>query len=167
MTLFSEIDLRILQVLDGPLPLDATPFATLADQAGVSEAYLLQRVQEWVADGTIRRFGARIKHHAIGFKANGMSVWCVSPEALDRVAQVMCACPEVSHCYARPPQPDWPYTLFAMIHGTSTDDVEQVARSISETTGITEYRILYSLHEFKKSTPRYFADLVSLNRKES
>ena len=160
MTPFADWELRILKALDGPLPIEATPFASLAEQAGVPEEQLLERVRAWVADGTIRRFGARIKHHAIGFTANGMSVWYVEPCEVERVARVMCERQEVSHCYERPPQPGWPYNLFAMIHGTSTDEVENIARGISEATGITEYRILFSAREFKKSTPRYFADLA-------
>lgn len=160
MTPFADWELRILKALDGPLPIETTPFATLAARAGVSEEKFLDRVRAWVADGTIRRFGARIKHHAIGFTANGMSVWCVEPCDIERVAHIMCERLEVSHCYARPPQPGWPYNVFAMIHGTSRDEVENVARSIAAVAGISEYCILFSAREFKKSTPRYFADLA-------
>ena len=160
MTPFADWELRILKALDGPLPIETTPFAILAAQAGVPEDKFLERVRAWIADGTIRRFGARIKHHAIGFTANGMSVWCVESCDVERIAHIMCARSEVSHCYSRPPQPGWPYNLFAMIHGTSKDEVENVARSIAEAAGVTEYRILFSAREFKKSTPRYFADLA-------
>jgi hypothetical protein len=68
----------------------------------------------------------------------------------------MAAHPAVTHCYERPTFPDWPYTHFTMIHTTEKQGCEQVIQEISEATGITDYRILYSTREYKKTRVRYF-----------
>ena len=41
-------------------------------------------------------------------------------------------------------------------HGRKVDDCEKVAAAISETTGVTDYTILYSTKEYKKTRVRYF-----------
>ena len=68
----------------------------------------------------------------------------------------MSAHPAVTHCYERPTFPDWPYTHFSMIHATSRDGCEEVAREISQATGISDYLMLYSTREYKKTRVRYF-----------
>ena len=64
----------------------------------------------------------------------------------------------VTHCYERPTFPDWPYTHFTMVHATSTEGCEEIEREISEATGITERRLLYSTREYKKTRVRYFVE---------
>lgn len=160
MRAFKDWELSILCALDGPLPITERPFAALAQQAGVTEEQVLESARAWVEDGTIRRFGARIKHRAVGFTANGMSVWKVADKDIERVAAVMVAQPQVSHCYQRPALPGWEYTLFAMIHGKTPEDVHEVVRRIAAETGVRHYDVLFSSREYKKSTPRYFADLA-------
>ena len=43
-----------------------------------------------------------------------------------------------------------------MIHATSQEQCEEVAREISEATNITEYKLLYSTREYKKTRVKYF-----------
>jgi hypothetical protein len=68
----------------------------------------------------------------------------------------MASFPEVSHCYQRPTYPDWPYSLFTMIHARSPQGCQAIAGRISEATGIREYALLRSLREFKKTRLKYF-----------
>ena len=43
-----------------------------------------------------------------------------------------------------------------MIHATSQETCEDVAAELSEATGISEYQLLYSTREYKKTRVRYF-----------
>jgi hypothetical protein len=43
-----------------------------------------------------------------------------------------------------------------MIHATSQEGCEEVAREISEATNITDYLMLYSTREYKKTRVMYF-----------
>ena len=45
-----------------------------------------------------------------------------------------------------------------MIHGRTAKDCEQIAESISQDTGIKDYRLLYSTRELKKVSMRYFTE---------
>ena len=53
-------DLRLMAALERPLPLTARPFAQIADETGIPEDVVIERIQGWLSAGVIRRFGARI-----------------------------------------------------------------------------------------------------------
>jgi DNA-binding Lrp family transcriptional regulator len=107
----------------------------------------------------MRRFGAVLRHRRVGYTANGMACWVVPEAQMETVGLRGAAFPEVSHCYQRPAYPPrWPYTLFTMIHGQTRDEVEAIVDEIARETGIGEYRVLYSTHEFKKERVRYFEE---------
>ena len=158
MSRFADWEKALLRELSGPLPLTPRPFADVAGRAGVSEAQVIERLRAWSADGTIRRFGARVSHRAIGYAANGMSVWDVPGEQVEDAAASMAGQREVSHCYLRPRRPGWPYNLYAMIHGADEEEVRGVAQRIAAHAGLDCCRVLFSSRELKKTAPRYFAE---------
>jgi hypothetical protein len=60
----------------------------------------------------------------------------------------------VSHCYERPRAlPDWRYSLFAMIHGASRDEVEEKWCAIAALLRAARraHDILYSKRILKKT----------------
>ncbi|MFQ5431170.1 MAG: winged helix-turn-helix transcriptional regulator [Nitrospinota bacterium] len=152
-----EIDREIMSELQDNIPYDKSPYKTIADKVGLAEDEVIENIKRYKEKGWIRRYGATLKHQKAGFTANGMGVWAV-PNKDDReeVGQIIASFREVSHAYERPSFDDWPYHLFSMIHGESKQEVEDIARRISEKTGITDYQVLYSTREFKKSSMRYF-----------
>lgn len=152
-----EIDKNIMRLLQDSIPLNMRPYETIAEKTGLAEQEVIEKIKLYMEKGWIRRYGATLIHQKAGFTANGMAVWSV-PNAGDRVrlGQIMASFREVSHCYERPSFDDWPYNLFTMIHGRSREECEKVAQRISEKTGIEEYKMLYSVREFKKTSMRYF-----------
>ncbi len=92
----------------------------------------------------------------MGFKYNGMGVWNVPDDKVTDCAKIMISFQEVSHCYERPRFPDWKYNMYTMIHAASRDECDSVAKKISELTGITDYDVLVSTKEFKKTSVKYY-----------
>ena len=45
-----------------------------------------------------------------------------------------------------------------MIHATNNEQCEEVVDEISKLTGITDYQMLYSTREYKKTRVRYFVE---------
>jgi hypothetical protein len=45
-----------------------------------------------------------------------------------------------------------------MIHARTSKAAEKIAAEMSEVVGIKDYRILFSLREFKKERVRYFEE---------
>lgn len=118
------LDRRLIVATQAGLPLVPRPYAAIADRLGVAEAEVCERLARMLERGQIRRIGAVPNHYAIGYPANGMSVWDVPDRDVDRLGDAVGALPFVTHCYRRPRAlPDWPYNLFAMVHGASRDEV--------------------------------------------
>jgi len=153
----TELQRKIIEILrDGLAPVEE-PFHEIANKVGVPVDELLAQVEAWKADGTIRRFGAILRHQRAGYSVNAMGVWNV-PD--DRAAAFGCTAARsrsISHCYQRPRFDGFRYNLYTMIHGRSRQDCEDTAKALSEETGIADYALLYTTAEFKKSSPVYFS----------
>jgi DNA-binding Lrp family transcriptional regulator len=148
------IDEQILIATQDGIPLTGSPFKDIAQRLGLSEEEVVERIRLMKEKGMIRRFGASIGHRDIGILANAMCIWNVPEERVEDVGRIMASFPEVTHCYERPRRPGWEYNLFTMVHSYTREDCEQVAARISESTGIKDYRLLFSEREFKKTGVR-------------
>lgn len=155
---FTKLEKKIIHQLQQDLPVVKRPFAVVAERLGISEAELLEKVRELIADGTIRRFGATLRHQRSGFDANAMVVWDVEPEEAQEVGAIFASFREVTHCYQRPTMPGWPYRLFTMIHAPSREKCRQIAEKMAEAAGVRKYDLLYTEEELKKTTMAYFSD---------
>jgi len=152
-------DMKIMAKLQGSIPMTKNPFATIAGELGLAENEVIEKVQSYGEKKYYRRFGATLRHQKAGFKANGMGVWAVPEEGdRQRIGETLAAYPEVSHAYERPSFEGWPYHLFTMIHGQTEEQVHEAARKMSEETGVTDYTVLFSTREFKKTSMVYFED---------
>jgi DNA-binding Lrp family transcriptional regulator len=155
----NDDDKRMIEVLQRDLPVEPRPFDTWAAAAGVGVEELLDAAQVFVQRNYMRRFAAVLNHRKAGFGANGMAVWKVPEEELDALGPRMAAFRAVSHCYKRPTYPDWPYSIFTMVHARSKEACEDAIAAIAEETGITDpgrRAVLYSTYEFKKIRLMYF-----------
>ena len=146
----------VVRELQEDLPLEPRPFDGMAARLGVPPRGLFEVAASFAERGIMRRYGAVLHHRRAGFKANAITVWRVPRERSAAVGAIMAGFPFVTHCYERPTFPDWPYTHFAMVHMSSAEACEQAALEISEATGLTDYMLLYSTHEYKKTRVRYF-----------
>jgi len=116
--LLDEIDRRLVLATQAGLPLTPRPYDAVAAQAGIDAQEAMRRIGRMLECGIIRRIAAVPNHYALGYRANGMSVWDVPDERIDELGRKLAALPFVSHCYRRPRRPpQWPYNLFAMVHG--------------------------------------------------
>jgi DNA-binding Lrp family transcriptional regulator len=103
----------------------------------------------------MRRFGAAVNHRKAGFAANAMTCWAAPPEKVVAAGQKLASWREVSHCYERKTNPLWRYNLFAMIHAHTEEACREIAAKVSAQTGLTDYVMLFSTREFKKTRVKY------------
>ncbi len=147
-------DRQIIEALQGGLPLVAAPYAAVADGLGMDEDALLFRLAELKSRGVIRRIAAAPNHYKLGMTSNGMTVWDVQDDRITELGAQIGALPFVTHCYERPRAlPDWPYNLFAMVHGSDRDEVEEKRAEITAILGdaCRAKDILYSTRILKKT----------------
>jgi len=149
-----DLDRRLVLATQAGLPLHAKPYHWLASELGVDPELVMARMQAMLDSGRIRRIGVLPNHYRLGFVANGMTVWDISDDAVAEAGEQVGKLDSVSHCYRRPRHlPDWPYNLFAMVHGHNReevmDEVEAIARLLGDR--VRRYDVLFSTRILKKT----------------
>ncbi|HHJ13489.1 MAG TPA: Lrp/AsnC family transcriptional regulator [Gammaproteobacteria bacterium] len=151
-------DQRLVAAIQCGLPLVSRPYAEIGARIGLSEEETIARVQALLADGTIKRLGVVVRHHELGYRANAMAVWNVPDDQVDDIGQRIGAVDFVTLCYRRPRHlPDWPYNLFAMIHGQDRDAVLRNIEHLIERCRLQPipHEVLFSRRRFKQCGAHY------------
>ena len=154
------VDRRLIVATQGGLPRVSRPYDALARDLDIGAADVLARLRRMLDNGVIRRIGAVPNHYAIGYTANGMSVWDVDDARIDELGKQVGALEFVTHCYRRPRRlPDWPYNLFAMVHSRGREEVAarvaEIATLLGDACRVQD--VLYSTAILKKTGLRISA----------
>lgn len=151
-------DEALIAALQPGLPLVPEPYAAVAESAGWDEAAVRERLAGWLGDGTLRRLGLVVRHHELGYMANGMAVWDIPDDRVEETGRAMARRPWVTLCYRRPRRPpQWPYNLFTMVHGQDRERVRMQVARLAEECGAADrpHTILFSQRRFKQRGARY------------
>ena len=153
MSRIDPTDRRVIAATQAGLPLTDRPYAQIAATLGLTEQEVIDRLSAMQDRGIIRRIALAPNHYALCMVANGMSVWDVDDARATELGGQIGALDFVTHCYLRPRAPVWRYNLFAMLHGTSRDEVEEKRAVIRAMLGdaCTGSDILYSTRILKKT----------------
>lgn len=155
-----EWDRRLIVATQGGLPLVARPYHAVAAEIGLPVEDVMARMRRLVEVGVIRRIGAVPNHYALGYRANGMSVWDVADDEVQTIGRRIGALDFVSHCYRRPRHPPlWPYNLFAMVHGRTRPEVMEKVAALAQLigAGARGHEVLFSTGILKKTGLRLAA----------
>ncbi|MBT6468636.1 MAG: Lrp/AsnC family transcriptional regulator, partial [Thaumarchaeota archaeon] len=154
----TEQDKDFIRELQKNMDIIDEPFVNAANNLGLTENEVFEKMKHYEDIGVMRRFAAILRHRQIGFTANGMIVWKVDNDKISEVGSKLGSFPQVSHCYERPTYPDWPYNVFSMIHCKTQDEAYDVAKTIQDQIHVDDYNILFSTREFKKTRVEYFVE---------
>lgn len=149
-----DVERKIIQATQAGLPLVAEPYQAVADQLGLTELEVMQCMKTMQQQGVIRRIAAVPNHYKLGYRYNGMTVWDIDDQYVDQLGQQVAELTFVSHCYQRPRHlPDWPYNLFAMVHGKTAQDANHQVAVIADLLGSAagQHTVLYSTKILKKT----------------
>lgn len=154
---FTDRERAVLRIVQKNLPDSLTPYADIATATGSTEGEVLALLRAMTADGSIRRFGASLKHQKAGYAHNAMVAWIISPDMADAAGKKAAEHTLISHVYYRPSSAaDWPYELYTMIHGRTPDEYKGVIAELRSSTCLDEYAVLESIRELKKTSMTYF-----------
>lgn len=152
----SPVEKSLIHELGGDIGPGVRPFADLGRRVGLSEDEVISALRSLRERGYLRRFGATLGHQRSGFTANAMVAWLVEPGRIEEVGLILAAFPEVTHCYQRRTVPGWSKNLYTMIHSSSEEECRALAERMAEAAGVTDYELLFSHEELKKTSMRYF-----------
>ena len=169
MTL-DDRDRCLIAALEGGLALVSAPYGELARVTGMEEEEVIARIETLRRDGLISRFGIIVRHHELGYTANGMAVWDVPDQAVADLGRRFADFPFVTLCYQRPRRlPDWPYNLFCMVHGRERKEVLAQVEAMARDCGVTgvPHDVLFSVRRFKQRGARYFSQSPATPNQEA
>lgn len=154
-------DHTLAAAVEQGLPIVDTPYAVWAAQAGCSEAVVRQRLQAWLEQGALRRFGVIVRHHEMGLQANAMTVFDVPDAQCATAGDRLARQAGVTLCYARARDAGWRYNLYCMVHGRSRDEVQGLIERARVGAGLMgcAHAVLFSTRRHKQTGARYFQPL--------
>ena len=154
MTALDDTDKAIVKATQDGLPLTGWPYHAVAGRVGIAPAEVMARLERLLAQGVIRRIGLVPDHYALGYAFNGMTVWDVADGDMAEAGRRVGGLDFVSHCYHRPRHPpDWPYSLFAMVHARDRAAADALVAGIAEVLGPLSrgHLVLFSSRILKKT----------------
>ena len=152
------LDQQLIAAIQDGFELTSKPFLNIAQQLGISEQQVLDRLKQLQENGTIKRLGVVVRHRELGFKANAMVVWDIPDDRVAEVAQRIASFECVTLCYQRPRRlPEWSYNLFSMIHGKDRESVLQRLADLVDVLELQDikHKPLFSTRRFKQRGARY------------
>jgi len=117
-----------------------------------------EELRDDLAQKRMRRFGAILRHQEAGFAYNAMV--CFKTDSVNVIlsaGDILAQKPYISHCYERPAFEGFPYTLYAMMHAQSAEELDQYIKDAAASIGNPDYAVLNSIRELKKTSFRFFA----------
>jgi DNA-binding Lrp family transcriptional regulator len=154
----TEKDKILVKILQEPLPLVKTPFKEIAKSLGIKEEALFLWIREMKEKGALRRFGALLKHHKLGFKVNVMVAWETKRDKIDFLIEELSKELFITHCYERKTYPNWKYNLYTMCHFKEKKEKEKILL-LAQKYGIKNFIMLETIKELKKIRLKLFYEL--------
>ncbi|MEW6698203.1 MAG: AsnC family transcriptional regulator [Bacillota bacterium] len=139
-----QLDRRLLNLVQSEFPICPQPYQVLAEQLGVTEQEILQRLERLMKQDVIRRLGGVFDSRKLGYKGTLCAIK-VPKDRIDEVAAVVNSYLGITHNYLR----DDDYNMWFTILARSPAKVEQILGEIKEKTGINDIINLPSQRFFK------------------
>ncbi|MDH7555109.1 MAG: hypothetical protein QHH74_15815 [Spirochaetota bacterium] len=149
---------QAIRVLQQDLPLVAEAFGAIVTEKKIpiDVDKVLATGEKLLAAGVMRSYRAVVRHHAVGFVANAMTVWKADNDRLSDLLREFSTEPSISHLYVREAFPNpWEYPVFAMVHAKSQEELSAIIQKLHSIAKV-DYRSYRSLQEFKKERVKYF-----------
>jgi len=156
-----EIDLtplhhQIIRLAQYDIEIVSEPFAKIIKELNIDYDTFFKILIELQEAGIMRRFASILNHRKAGFNANAMVVWDVDETDGEKIGADAAAFSAVSHCYLRPKYENWPFNLFTMVHGKTTEETNAIIEEMAKEIPNKSHMPLYSSREFKKIRIEYF-----------
>ncbi len=132
-----ELDYRILDALQNEFPLRRRPYEVIAERLNISGDELWERVQRLLKEGVIRRMGASLDSHKLGY-ASTLAAISVPAERVDEAAQVVGKYPEVTHSYLRNDQ----FNIWFTVIAGSSERIAAILEEIRSALALEQAAVL-------------------------
>ena len=147
---------KVIRLAQYDIEMISEPFAKIIKEIDLDYDTFFKILIELQEAGIMRRFASILNHRKAGFNANAMVVWDVDEANGEKIGADAAAFSAVSHCYLRPKYANWPFNLFTMVHGKTTEETNSIIDEMAKEIPNKSHMPLYSSREFKKIRIEYF-----------
>lgn len=140
----SELDKRLLNLIQGDFPLVERPYAFLAERVEATEAEVLEQIAALKKSRIIRQINAIFDTRALGYESSLVAAK-YRPEQLHQGALIVNQHPGVSHNYER----DHAFNLWYTVAVPPGSDLQAHVDALHERSGAEVTRLLPTLRLFK------------------
>ena len=133
MTAMDDTDRAILNRIQSDFPIASRPYLVVAQELGIEEDEVINRITKLKKSGIIRRIGGNFAPKRLGF----VSTLCAARVPKKKIAQFAAAVnryPGVTHNYRR----DHEYNIWFTFIAESMEAIETYLKEISSETGVTQ-----------------------------
>lgn len=138
-----DTDKQILDIIQKNFPIEERPYAAIANQTGLPETEILQRVSLLRKNGVIRRIGASLNPRKLGYTSTLVAAK-VAPEKIDETVAAINKLPQVTHNYLR----EHEYNVWFTVIARSVEEIGSILDGLRKETG-AEIIDLPATHTFK------------------
>ena len=131
-----DLDKKIINHLQTGFPICESPYQQVAEELGISEHCLLERLQTLLADGVLSRFAPLYHAEEMG-GALTLAAVKAPAEKFEEVAHIINAFPEVAHNYAR----EHELNMWFVIATEQPERLNEVLVEIAAQTGLQVYNM--------------------------
>lgn len=142
--MLTAFDKRLLNIIQGDLPLESRPFAVLAARLGTEESIVIERLRALKEQGFIRRIGPFFDSNKLGYMGT-LAALEVEPCYIPQVAAVINSEYGVTHNYER----DAIFNLWFTLFSHTIEEQNEVLNKISNLTGVVRLINLPATQKFK------------------
>jgi DNA-binding Lrp family transcriptional regulator len=139
-----DTDRKILNRIQSNFPVASRPYLAIAEELGLSEKEVIDRLSRLKREGVIRRIGGNFFPEKLGF----VSTLCaakVPADKIDAFAEAVNRHPGVTHNYQR----DNTFNIWFTFIATSMEEIEEKLEEISRETGVADILNLPATSVFK------------------
>lgn len=127
-------DALLIRRLHGDFPLVERPFAQVAQELGLAEHEVIERLQRMLGEGVLSRFGPLFQIERAGGQFV-LAAMQVPEDRFDEVAAIVNAMPEVAHNYRREHRFNMWFVIGCESPGLACEACERIERQ----TGLRVY----------------------------
>ena len=130
------VDRKIINHLQGGLPVCERPYAMVAQALGLDEQTLIDRLEGMLDDGILSRFGPLYHAERLG---GGLTLAAMAvPDAdFERVAAIVNALPQVAHNYQR----EHEFNMWFVLATETPDEIKHTISEIERLTGLPVFNM--------------------------
>lgn len=139
-----DTDRMVLNRIQSDFPITSRPFLSIADELGLTESDVINRIATLRQNGIIRRIGGNFVPEKLGF----VSTLCAAKVPEDKIesfSKTVNRYPEVTHNYQR----DNKYNVWFTFIAPSMEEIETKLNEIKKESGVQDIFNLPASRVFK------------------